>query len=314
MIAEYAHYEHLLSIATLVSAMFGLGLMLTAGDFIRVFRAPQGILLILAVQVLLSPLLAILVARVFMVPPPVTVGLLVCMALPGGLFSNILTHLGRGNVALSISATAVCSLACLVTSTMILKVYGAAELPSGFALPVWSILQEISFYLLLPLALGMMVHRLVPRRAPLVANICLRTSMLLLALIVILAAAAGRVDITAYGWRSLFAIIALQIGLLWITLWLCRFLRFTSDNAIAIVIEVVLRNSHLGLLLKASLLPASEASTLAISDGVLFAVLVYGTISMIVCCAEVIGKRRGIGLYAVMDRQTAESVAAKLDS
>ena len=85
MIAEYAHYEHLLSIATLVSAMFGLGVMLTAGDFIRVFRAPQGILLILAVQVLLSPLLAILVARVFMVPPPVTVGLLVCMALPGGL-------------------------------------------------------------------------------------------------------------------------------------------------------------------------------------------------------------------------------------
>ena len=52
MIAEYAHYEHLLSIATLVSAMFGLGVMLTAGDFIRVFRAPQGILLILAVQVL----------------------------------------------------------------------------------------------------------------------------------------------------------------------------------------------------------------------------------------------------------------------
>ena len=102
----YADFEFFLSAALLVSAMFGMGTTLTIRDFLDVARSPQGVLLVLAMQVLITPLLAIALAKIFMLPDGIAIGLLLVAAMPGGLFSNILTFLGRGNVALSVKPAA----------------------------------------------------------------------------------------------------------------------------------------------------------------------------------------------------------------
>ena len=105
MFWDYAFFEYYLSLALLTFAMFGMGTTLAPRDFIRVARAPRAVLLVLAMQVLVTPCVAIILSRTLSLPRGVTIGLLLVAALPGGLFSNLLTFLGRGNLALSITAT-----------------------------------------------------------------------------------------------------------------------------------------------------------------------------------------------------------------
>ena len=85
---DYAAYEHTLSAAMLICAMFGMGATLRPPDFLGVARAPQAVLLIFVMQVVITPILAIALAMGLSVPREIAVGLLLTAALPGGLFSN----------------------------------------------------------------------------------------------------------------------------------------------------------------------------------------------------------------------------------
>jgi len=302
---NYADYEYMLSASLLVCAMFGMGATLTAHDFVGVLRAPQGIVAILVLQVLGTPLLSLGVAWVLDVPREIVVGMLVYAALPGGLFSNIITYLGRGNVALSVSATSVCSLACLATTTFVLKTFGATQLPDDFAMPTGYILFEIGLCLLLPLTLGMVFRRSFPRRYALVARLCVRTSMVLLALVVVGALVAGRIHPAAYGWRTPIALILVQAFMLWLTYATNWLLRLSRNDSFAVSIEVIIRNSHLGVLLKAALFPSHSGAGNAVGDAVLFVVLFAGFASIVIGLGETIGKRRGWGVYGEKQSEPA---------
>ncbi len=295
---NYADYEYWLSAALLVCAMFGMGATLTPRQFLDVLRAPQGILLVLLLQVLVTPLLALLLGRVFQVPREILIGMLVYAALPGGLFSNIITFLGHGNIALSVSATAISSLACLATTTFVLKAFGAAQLPADFSMPAGHILLEIGVCLLLPLAAGMVARRLAPAHAPLISLLCVRASLVLLAAVIVGAISAGRIHPAAYGWRTPLALLlflALPVYLCYLCGWL---LKLCWHDTFAICIEVLTRNAHLGVLLKASLFPSRGGTDDALGDGVLFVVLFAGFTALVIGGMEAFGKRRYWGVYA----------------
>ena len=91
--------------------MITLGLSLTLDDFKRVFVVPKGVGIGLVNLLLVSPLLAFLVATVFDLGPVLAVGLVLLGASPGGTTANLLTHLARGDVALSVRMTAISSIA-----------------------------------------------------------------------------------------------------------------------------------------------------------------------------------------------------------
>jgi BASS family bile acid:Na+ symporter len=131
---DFAAIEYQLSVLLLVTAMVGMGATLTVQEFADVCRAPQGVLSVLIAQIVVTPLLAVGLAYVFRLPAGAALGLLLIAAVPGGMFSNLLTYLGRGNVALSIAATAVSTLLCLVSTSILLRIYGAAYLPDDFAM------------------------------------------------------------------------------------------------------------------------------------------------------------------------------------
>ncbi|HEX8121029.1 MAG TPA: bile acid:sodium symporter family protein [Solirubrobacteraceae bacterium] len=99
----------------LVLIMGGLGLSLTAGDFRRIFTRPRGIVIGLANLFVLSPLLALGVAELYGLDPVFAVGLVLLGASPGGATANLMTHLARGDTALSVSMTALSSIAATVT-------------------------------------------------------------------------------------------------------------------------------------------------------------------------------------------------------
>jgi bile acid:Na+ symporter, BASS family len=100
--------------------MFYLGLTLRGQDFWHLLRRPRALGVGLLGQVLMVPLLGLLVARTGGLEPTMAVGLMVLVACPGGISSGLLTHLARGDVALSIGLTAVTSLLAMLTLPLVL--------------------------------------------------------------------------------------------------------------------------------------------------------------------------------------------------
>ncbi len=292
---DYAWFEYGLSASLLCFAMFGMGATLRVGDFRRVARSPQGILLVLVMQTLGLPLTALLLTMIFPLPTGVAVGMILVAALPGGLFSNLITFVGKGNVALSVSATAVCTVSCLFTSVFVLKTFAASELPDDFSMPAGKILGEVVFCMLLPLVLGMVFFRLAPRVAPRVAWFCVWFSVVLLLAVVIAAMGAGRLNVWNYGWLSPLVLTLFAIIALWLTYGIAKVIGMNTNDSFTVVIEVLIRNAHLGVLLKASLFPAGNSEHQAMADGILYTLFIYSLIVLLIAAMEVNAKLRHWG-------------------
>ena len=131
--------------------MFGLGLGLTVSDFTRLIKIPRDFIVGFFGQVILLPIVAFILIQIISLPPEIALGTMIIAAAPGGVMSNVLTKFANGDVALSVSLTAVVSLISVITVPLI--VYNSA----GF-LGI-EIVKEIS---MLNIALKMFVAVTVP--------------------------------------------------------------------------------------------------------------------------------------------------------
>jgi len=100
--------------------MLGLGLGLSIKDFVRILRVPKDFFVGFFSQLLILPIIAIGVALVLNLPTPIAIGLMIIAAAPGGVTSNVLTKFANGDVALSISLTAVTSLLSIISVPFII--------------------------------------------------------------------------------------------------------------------------------------------------------------------------------------------------
>ena len=100
--------------------MLGLGLGLSVKDFTRVLRYPKSFLVGFFLQLIILPIVALGVALILNLPAPIAVGLMIIAAAPGGVTSNVLTKFANGDVALSISLTAVVSLISIISVPFII--------------------------------------------------------------------------------------------------------------------------------------------------------------------------------------------------
>ena len=106
--------------------MFGLGLGLRASDFKRVVKNPRDFFVGFLCQIVLLPVVAFILIKIITLPPEIGLGVMVIAAAPGGVTSNILTKFADGDVALSVTLTAVVSLICIFTVPLI--IYNSADL------------------------------------------------------------------------------------------------------------------------------------------------------------------------------------------
>ena len=150
--------------------MVSLGMSLTTEDFKRVAVKPRGVGVGLLNLVVLSPLLAFGIAELFSLSPAFAVGLVLLGASPGGTLANLLTHFARGDTALSITMTAISSLAAVVTVPLFLQLatnhFGAQELDQS--VNVIGVVARVLVITVIPLLIGM---RLRARRPEWVAEI-----------------------------------------------------------------------------------------------------------------------------------------------
>jgi len=291
---NYADYEYGLASAQLLFAMLGMGAVLAPRDFAEVFRRPRVLLLGLALQLIGAPLIAAILSNTLPIPAGIAAGLALVAAVPGGTFSNIVTYMARGNIALSISLTAVTTLACLATTPILLRLVAGVHLPTDFVMPVGDIALQIGIILLVPLFVGMYLGMRFPSRRELISNWSIRTSVALIGALIVGSAGAGRLDPTAYGLIGPVAGIALAGGLQALAFAVTALAGLRIQDRVAIGIEVTIRNSNLAVMVKALIFPAVTGVADPIGDGMFFIALLYGGLALPVAMIPLaIGRRAG---------------------
>lgn len=234
--------------------MFGVALELRVGDFVAVFRKPLAPVTGLVAQTLLLPAVTWVITMVLQPHPSVALGMIVVAACPGGNLSNLMTHLARGNVALSVCMTGVSNLLAVVTTPLNILFWAGlnpatAALLRQVSIEPASFLGSTMLLLGLPLALGMIFVQTAPALAARLRRPFQIFSFLFLVLFIVAATFANGRHFLAFLSEILPLVVlhntvAILIGWLAARLW-----RMDAYNTRAMAIEVSMHNSGLGLAL-----------------------------------------------------------------
>lgn len=156
----------LIVLPILTLLMFDLGLSLQASDFLLVVRRPLPVLVGMLGQLILLPVVAYFLGLALALPPAFMIGFMLIACCPGGSSSNVFSKLAKGDVALSVSLTAVSSLITLITMPVIMQWVSAAFGRSvQIHLPVGNLLIQNLLTMLLPIILGLLLRRWRPQVA-----------------------------------------------------------------------------------------------------------------------------------------------------
>lgn len=257
--------------------MWSLGMELTRDDFRRVLTAPRGVAIGMLNMALISPLLALTMAELFKLPPELAVGLVLLGASPGGMMANMLTHLSRGDTALSVTMTAISSVGAMVTVPLFLGLAGehfaATEIGDvsmlGIVLRVFAIT-------IVPVAIGMEMRRRRPEWVAAAHSRVRRISLTLFAVVVLGAIASENDTVRANLADVAGAALALNLAAMALSFTISKVARLDDRQATAIALELGIHNSALAIAVGASLaddlaIPAAVYSSFMLFTGGAFA-------------------------------------------
>lgn len=145
---------------SLIIIMFGMGLSLVSNDFKRILVSPKAILTGLINQIILLPLVGFILIKVFTLPPEIAIGVIILAACPGGPTSNLITHLAKGDTALSVSLTAISSFITLLTIPFVINLglYIILGENTPIKLDILQTIAQVFIIVIIPVVLGMLVR------------------------------------------------------------------------------------------------------------------------------------------------------------
>ena len=240
--------------------MFGVSLSLRLADFKRIVLAPIAPLAGMLAQFILLPAATCLFTWALKIDPELALGMILVAACPGGSFSNVMTWLARGNVAVSISMTAVSSLAATVLTPLNFAFYGwlnphTREYLTQISLEPGSILTLVLLVLALPMVLGMFTGRRLPG---LVARSekPLRIISLLVFISFVAIAFSKNIDLFVERFHSFFwLVVCHNLLALLLGYSMARLCRLPESDRRAVTLEVGIQNSGLGLIILFTFFP-----------------------------------------------------------
>lgn len=288
----YIQYEYWVAAFQLIFAMLGMGATLTVKDFQDVIRIPRSVCIGILIQLILVPITAFLFISTTNLAAGVLAGIALIAAVPGGTTSNIFTYMARGNIPLSISITGITTIACLVTTPLVITLLASNHLPTKFSMPTEQIIRDIALTLLLPLAIGMLILRFLSKWSEAVSKWSIRLSLFGILLILIGSSSAGRLDLDAFGTNNLLLVLAFVALLTLISTLASKCLKLSRSDSTAIEMEVVVRNVNLAVLIKASMFPAVVGIDDQLGNTVLFTVLLYGGLQLLMAFAMITLRRQ----------------------
>jgi len=141
--------------------MLGLGMGLTIQDFTRVIKQPRDFIIGIICQMILLPIIAFILIKIFNTPVELALGVMIIAAAPGGVTSNVLTKFAKGDVALSVSLTAIVSLISIISVPLIVfesaKLFQISYITKDISMV--SISLKMVFVVTIPVIIGMLIRK-----------------------------------------------------------------------------------------------------------------------------------------------------------
>lgn len=242
--------------AGLAFLMLVVGLRLTGADFRALWQRPLAVVLGLAVQMLALPLLALLVSWGMSLPPALALGLLVVAAAPGGITSNFITLLARGDVALSTTMTLFTSLAAALTIPLVLMLAGSRVDggASALALGIGKTGLAVLVVSAVPLLLGMAIRRRRPDFTSRWTPPLGRAATVIFFALVFAAFYQNWDAMVAYGPQAVIAASLLNVAAIAAALAAGVMARLPGRQTLAIAIECGLQNVAMAMFVAATVL------------------------------------------------------------
>ena len=267
--------------------MFALGLGLTGNDFLRVVKQPRDFFVGAFSQIILLPIIAFILVKIWPIAPELAIGVMIIAAAPGGVTSNLLTSFAKGDVALSVSLTAIISLLCVITIPFIV-------LTSVGLLADSSITQDISLIgmardmfliVTVPVILGMLFRGFASGMALSFEPIAKKISTVLFVLVLLGAIAAERENVVSYFAQAGLITLVLNVVMMVVAYLVAQSLASGTKQKKCITIECGLQNGTLAIFVATSIfgggmyvIPAATYSLIMFATSLIFVFLVRKTI------------------------------------
>ncbi len=263
--------------------MFALGLGLTGADFLRVLKQPKDFFVGAVSQVILLPIIAFILIKIWPISPELALGVMIIAAAPGGVTSNILTSFARGDVALSISLTAVISLLSVITVPFIIVtsigLMGSENVPQNISLTSMA----ISMFLIVtvPVIIGMVFRGLASNTATKFEPVAKKISIVLFVIVLLGAILAEKDNIVSYFADAGLITLALNVIMMIVAFYVAQLLATGNAQKKCIAIECGLQNGTLAIFVGTTLfgggafvIPAATYSLIMFATSLIFVYLV----------------------------------------
>jgi len=238
----------------LAFVMFGIALEISVADFKQLVKKPKPILVGIFSQFLMLPAITFLLILFVKPAPSIALGMVMVAACPGGNISNFISHLAKGNTALSVSLTAIATLLAIVMTPFNLNFWGSmyeptANILSEVAISPLDMIQLVALLLGLPLFLGMWVNHQTPKLAKQLARILKIGSLLFFIILVFIALNNNREIFMEYISYVFWIVVLHNLVAFSTGFSLGKLFKLTNNDIKSITIETGIQNSGLGLLL-----------------------------------------------------------------
>ncbi len=221
--------------------MFAMGLTLTVGDFKRVLTRPAPVAAGILLHYLVMPLAAWLLAHALQMPPQLTAGMVLVGSVASGTASNVIIYLARGDVALSVTISALSTVVGVVATPLLARLY----IDTSISVDVVGMLVSILKIVIAPIAAGLVLYRVFPRVVRKLEPILPLLSMLCIVVIIGSVVAGSQKFIASVGAVVIIGVILHNaLGLLG-GYWGGRLLGFDESVCRTLAIEVGMQNSGL---------------------------------------------------------------------
>ncbi len=240
--------------------MFGMGLSLLIEDFKRVLDYPKAVGIGVFGQVVLLPLTGFLIASTFNLSPEQAVGLMVLTACAGGATSNMIVYLAKGDVALSVTLTAISCVITIITIPFVVNfaLFHFMNVSQEAALPIGITNMKLFFLILFPVLLGLLIHIRFPKLAARLERHVNWFSVVFF-VVLLVAIVAQNFELLAVALPSVGpATFTLSAVTMTIGYFLSRIFRLDIQQSTAVSIEIGVQNSATGIFIATVLLESTE--------------------------------------------------------
>ena len=266
--------------------MFALGLGLTGKDFLRVAKQPRDFFVGAFSQIILLPIIAFILVKIWPIAPELAIGVMIIAAAPGGVTSNLLTSFAKGDVALSVSLTAIISLLCVITIPFIVLTSVGLLADSSITKDISLIGMARDMFLIVtvPVILGMLFRGFASGMALSFEPIAKKISTVLFVLVLLGAIAAERENVVSYFAQAGLITLVLNVVMMVVAYFVAHSLASGTKQKKCITIECGLQNGTLAIFVATSIfgggmyvIPAATYSLIMFATSLIFVFLVRKT-------------------------------------